>query len=159
MDLVITNNGTDNIALLVGHGNGTFASPKLYPTGSSSSISIAIGDLNSDNRSDIAFINNDTSTIGIMLGYDEFFPIQMTYATDRAPCSVAVGDFNHDTRLDIVVANRDSNTVDILLGYRNGSFANQTTYSTGSLPFSGAVGDFNNDTLLDIVVANNRDQT
>ncbi|CAF4379983.1 unnamed protein product, partial [Rotaria sordida] len=50
MDLVVTNNGTDNIALFAGYGNGTFASPTMYSTGSSSSISIAIGDLNRDNR-------------------------------------------------------------------------------------------------------------
>ncbi|CAF5113184.1 unnamed protein product, partial [Rotaria sp. Silwood1] len=94
-----------------------------------------------------------------MLGYDEFFPIQTTYATGRVPCSVAVGDFNHDTRLDIVVANRGSNTVGVLLGYENGSFLNQTQYLTGSWPFSVAVGDFNNDTQLDIVIANFDDNT
>ncbi|CAF5191889.1 unnamed protein product, partial [Rotaria sp. Silwood1] len=42
MDVVVSNNGTHNVALLVGYGNGTFASPKMYSTGSSSSISIAI---------------------------------------------------------------------------------------------------------------------
>ncbi|CAF4054813.1 unnamed protein product [Rotaria sordida] len=159
MDLVVANNGTYNIALFVGYGNGTFASPKMYSTGSSSSVFIAIGDLNRDNRSDIAIINNDTSTIGIMLGYDEFFPIQTTYSTGLAPYSVAVGDFNNDTHLDIVVVNRDGNNISVFLGYGNGSFANQKKYSTGSSPWSVAVGDFNNDTHLDIVVANSGDNT
>ena len=68
MDLITVNNGTDNIAVLLGYGNGTFLSPQLYSTGSSSSISIAINDLNKDNRIDVVVVNNDTGSINIMLG-------------------------------------------------------------------------------------------
>ena len=80
----------------------------MYRTGSHSSISVAIGDLNKDHRLDIVVVNNDTGSIDILLGQYEGFLNQTNYPTGSYPLSVAVGDFNNDTRLDIVVANERS---------------------------------------------------
>ncbi len=53
---MVTNCETDNIAILLGHNNGTFANAVEYFTGARS-YSIAIDDFNKDNRSDIAAAN------------------------------------------------------------------------------------------------------
>ena len=145
---------SNNVSVLLGYGNGSFANQMTYSTGSYP-YSVAVGDFNNDTRLDIVVANYGNNNVSVLLGYGNgSFANQMTYSTGSDPQSVAVGDFNNDTRLDIVVANYDNNDVSVLLGYGNGSFANQMTYSTGSYPSSVAVGDFNNDTRLDIVVAN-----
>ncbi|CAF4304936.1 unnamed protein product [Rotaria sordida] len=143
--------------MLLGYHNGTFASPKMYSTGSSSSIAAAVGDFNNDRRLDMAVVSNDTNIIAILYGYDKGFSSKSTYSTGRFPQSVAVGDFNNDTRLDVVVTNYYDNTVSVLLAYANGSFQNQMTFSTGANPYGVTVGDFNNDIILDIVVTNHGD--
>jgi hypothetical protein len=160
LDIAVANYGTNNIGIFLGYGNGTFANPKLFSTGSSRPFFITSGDFNNDNRFDIAVANYGTNDIGVLLGDDDgSFQDQIISFTgyDSLPYSLAVGDFDHDDRLDMAVANFGIDNIGILLGYGNGSFANQQIYTTkhGSNPSSIAVGDFNNDHHLDIVVANN----
>ena len=64
-DLVVTNNGINNIDVLLGSRDGTFEISKMYSTGSISSISFAVGDLNKDYRLDRIVVRNDTDCIDI----------------------------------------------------------------------------------------------
>ncbi|CAF1303378.1 unnamed protein product [Rotaria sp. Silwood1] len=173
LDIVVANNGTNDVGILLGWGNGSFADPILYSTGTGSRpYSIAIGDFNNDNRMDIAAANSETGTVGIFLGYDNgSFADQITYSTgDRSyPYSIVISDFNNDNNMDIAVANYGESqtviinipygksfTVAVLLNIGNGTFAPAVMYSTGyySLPNSIAAGDFNNDKKMDIAVVN-----
>jgi hypothetical protein len=161
LDVVVANNGTDNIMVLLGSGYGTFVSHASYSTGNDSNPCwVAVGDFNNDNRLDIAVANSGNDNIGIFLSNGTgTFSSQITYSTglDSQPYSVAVLDFNNDTQLDIAVANYGSNSVGVFFGYGNGSFQNQSIFYTGfdSHPFGIVVGDVNNDNLTDIVVTNN----
>jgi hypothetical protein len=160
LDIAVANYGTNNIGIFLGYGNGSFASQKLFSTGSSHPLFIATDDFNKDNRSDIAVANYGTNNIGVFLGYgDGSFQNQITSFTgyDSLLYSLAVGDFNEDNHLDIAIANYDIDIIGIFLGYGNGSFQSQNTYTTdyGSNPSSIAVADFNDDNHLDIVFANN----
>jgi hypothetical protein len=160
LDIAVANYGTNNIGIFRGYGNGSFASQKLFSTGSSHPLFIKSGDFNNDNRSDIAVANYGTNNIGVFLGYGNgSFQNQITSFTgyDSLLYSLAVADFNEDNHLDIAIANYDIDNIGIFLGYGNGSFQSQNTYTTGygSNPSSIAVGDFNDDNHLDIVVANN----
>ncbi|CAF3864097.1 unnamed protein product [Rotaria sp. Silwood1] len=173
LDIAFGNGITNNIGILLGWGNGSFADPILYSTGTGSRpYSIAIGDFNNDNRMDIAAANSETGTVGIFLGYDNgSFADQITYSTgDRSyPYSIVISDFNNDNNMDIAVANYGESqtviinipygksfTVAVLLNIGNGTFAPAVMYSTGyySLPNSIAAGDFNNDKKMDIAVVN-----
>ncbi|UJR18376.1 hypothetical protein I4U23_005280 [Adineta vaga] len=158
LDIVVANIGYINyiyhVAVFLGIGNGYFRSQTLFPTGSQP-YSVAVGDFNNDNRSDIVVANYNGSSVSVLLGYGNgTFANQMMFPTGSQPYSVAVGDFNNDNRSDIVVANYNGSSVSVLLGYGNGTFASQRIFPAGNGPRSIAVGDFNDDNQLDIVVAN-----
>ncbi|CAF0834378.1 unnamed protein product [Rotaria sp. Silwood1] len=161
MDIVIANNGTDSVAILLGFGNGSFANQTIYSTGiESQPQSIAIGDLNNDENMDIIVANSGSDNVGIFLGIGNgTFRNQITFYTGNRsmPTCVAVGDLNGDNNMDIIVANNGTNSIGIFLGVGNGTFVNQINFSTGngSNPIYVTVGDFNNDNQLDIVVINN----
>ena len=159
LDIAVANYGTHNIAIYLGHCNGSFADPRMFPTSSSRPLFITSGDFNNDNRSDIVTANYGTNTIGLFLGCGNgSFQSEKRFFTgyDSILYSLATGDFNEDNQLDIAIANYGTNNMGILLGYANGSFAEQQIYSTGrnSNPASIAIADLNNDTHLDIVIAN-----
>jgi hypothetical protein len=163
LDIVVANYLSNNIGILLGYDNGTFASVITYPTGSNSlPRSVAVGDFNNDNRLDIVVANEATGNVGnvgVFVGYGNgTFPIMITYSTGNRsdPISVIVGDFNNDGRLDIAVANSGTDNIGLIFGNGDGTFSNQTTYPTGSgsRPYSIAIGDFNNDNQLDIAIAN-----
>ena len=134
-DIVVANSGTNNVGVLLGYGNGSFAAIITYSTGDGSyPIAVAVGDFNNDDRLDIVVANYDTNNVGVLLGYGNgSFSIVKTYSTGEGstPYAVTVSDFNNDGQLDIVVANYGTDNVGILFGYGNGTFENQVTYSTG----------------------------
>ena len=160
LDVVVANNGTNNIMVLFGSGHGTFDNQMIYLTGNNSNpCGVAVGDFNNDRRLDIVVANSGANNIGIFLSNgSDTFSTQITYSTgvDSHPYSVAILDFDDDTRLDVVVANYGSNSVIVLFGDGNGNFTKQSIFNTGfdSHPFSLAVGDVNNDGHTDIIATN-----
>ncbi|CAF4123640.1 unnamed protein product [Rotaria sp. Silwood2] len=156
VDIVVVNYGYNNIGVLLGYKNGSFANQRTYSTGSRPT-SVAVGDLNKDDRLDIVVTNSNGISVSVLLGHGNgFFTHQTTYSTGLWPISIAIGDFNNDTRLDIVVANRDSKNVSVLLGHINVVFVKKMLLTTGlgSRPQSFVFGHFNNDDRLDIAIAN-----
>ena len=160
LDIVITNVGTNNIGVLLGYGNGSFAAIVTYSIETSSlPFSVAVSDLNHDNRLDIVEANSGTDSIGVLLGNGDgtFSAVQLySTGTGSEPLSLVLTDLNNDSQLDIVVANYGTNDVAILFGYGNGTFGNQIVFSTGfsSSPYWVSIGDFNNDNRTDIATAN-----
>ena len=82
IDIISVNSKSDSISLIMGLGNGSFASQKIYSTGNGSHPSaIALGDFNNDNRSDFVIANKGTDNIGILIGFNySSFQSQNTYA-------------------------------------------------------------------------------
>jgi hypothetical protein len=158
LDIVVANYGSNNIGLLFGCGNGSFASQWIFETGSSSHPSaIVIADVNDDNFLDLVVANYVSNTVPIFLGNGQgAFEPQTPYPTELLSASsfIGHGDFNNNGRSQIVIAYDDSDNVNIVLPYDTRFSSYFTSYTTGSSPWSVAVGDFNNDTRLDIVVAN-----
>jgi len=155
LDIAVANYGTNNVGILLGNGNGTFANQTTYLLHSASPYSIGVGDFNRDHQLDIVVTNKGINNVGLLQGRgDGTFTQATMYSTgSSSSISVAVADFNNDNLLDITIINNDTNNIGILFSY-NDDFSNQRTYSTGTGPFSVAVCDFNNEAQLDIVVTN-----
>jgi hypothetical protein len=158
LDIVVTNWGTQNIGVLLGYGNGSFAATITSTSGDvSPPTAVAVGDINNDDRLDIVVAYYHANNVEVCLGYGNgSFSVTKTYSTGKgsAPIGVTVVDIDSDSHLDIIVPNFGTDSVGILFGYGNGSFQNQLTYSTGneSWPVDITVGDFNSDNRLDIAI-------
>ena len=153
-DLAVANFGSDDVSILLGLGDGTFADQVCYGAGNAPHC-VAAADFNDDGHLDLAVANATSDDVSILLGLgDGTFADQVRYAAGDLPQSVAAGDFNADGHLDLAVANFDSDDVSILPGLGNGTFAAQVRYGTGDSPRSVATGDFNGDGHLDLAVAN-----
>ena len=160
LDIAVGNVMTECIGILLGYGNGSFASLVTYPLEVNfSPLAIDVGDVNNDDLLDIVVVDYDSGSIGVFLGIGNGrFSSMSMYTTDvnSKPMSMGLGDVNNDNCLDIVICNYGTNSVTILLGNGNGSFTFLITYflENQSSLFSIALGDFNNDDKLDIAVAN-----
>jgi hypothetical protein len=152
-DLVVVNQASNAISVLLNIGNGTFGTATTYPTGPSPQF-VAVGDFNNDGNPDVIVANTNSSTIGIFLGNgDGTLRPMVSINVGFEPIALAVADFNNDGRLDIAVANFGSNTVSVLLGNGDGSFQAPSDYAVDINPRSIVAGDFNGDGKLDIAVS------
>ncbi|CAF4076324.1 unnamed protein product, partial [Rotaria sp. Silwood1] len=163
MDLAIANYGTNNVGILLGTSNNTFANQITFSTDPNSHpYSLAVGHLNDDNMLDIVVTNYGNNSVGVFLGQgDGTFMSQTTYSLGTvSPYSIGIGDFNNDNRMDVVVSNNGTHNVGLLVGYGNGTFASPKMYSTGSSSsISIVIGDLNKDNRLDITFINNDTST
>src|SRR5947209_5068 len=68
-DLAVANYTSGTVSILLGNGNGTFASSGSPVSVGSSPQSIALGDLNGDGTPDLAATNRLANTVSILLGH------------------------------------------------------------------------------------------
>jgi hypothetical protein len=158
LDLAVPNSSDNTLTILLGNGDGTFASTLLSPYMGSLPISIAVGDFNRDGILDLAVANEASSDVTILLGNGDgtFAPATSFPSAGAKPYAIAVGDFNRDGKLDLAVANEAGNNLTISLGNGDGTFTPAAASpATGNGPMAVAVGDFNGDGKLDLAVANN----
>jgi hypothetical protein len=155
LDLAVANQGSNSVSVLLGNGDGTFATAQNYPVGSQPSA-LALGDFNGDDKPDLVVTNSD-STISVLLGKgDGTFRPSLTSPGVASPVSVAVGDFRGNGKQDLAVSQSLSSfqtAVSVLLGNGDGTFAAPiTTPLNGNVTVAGnlVVGEFSGNGKADV---------
>jgi hypothetical protein len=156
LDLVIANESTNNISVLLGDGKGNFAPAHVIATGSKPK-SIALADFNRDGKLDIVTANFGTSagTISVLFGKgDGTFQTPRNFPAGIETQSVVVGDLNNDGIPDIAVASVQSESVYAFLSNGDGTFQPPVIFVFNN-GYAGmtqiALGDMNQDGILDVV--------
>ena len=158
---VVTEDGSDNVCVLLTHPNGSLAAPKCkVPVGASGSYNgLTLGDFNGDGKLDAAVTNTNNGGSGeqvlTMLGNGDG-TLQDSIPTSTGALglwAIGSGDFNRDGKLDVVVGNRNSPVgVGLLLGKGNGKFKAPKPYAGSDGPEAIVPGKINSDKGLDLAV-------
>jgi hypothetical protein len=151
-DLGVANDLSQDVAILLGTGMGTFSEASFYGAGEISRA-VAVGDFNEDDHQDLVVANEGSDDVAILLGTGTgSFSDATFFAAGVTPRSVTLGDFNEDGHQDLAVPN--VNNVGILLGMGTGIFSDASFYCADYHLRSIAVGDYDEDGHQDLAVAN-----
>ena len=152
MDLVAGDVTNNDLAMLLGNGDGTLKPAVTYHIDAAPHFIIA-NDFNRDGKLDLAIVFPYAAKIGIFLGKgDGSFGPPLNYPIGKFPTRIIAADFNRDGRMDLALSG-GNNDIDILLGNGNGTFQNPQNYIFPEVPAVLAAGDFNGDGRIDLIVA------
>jgi hypothetical protein len=173
LDLAVAISGSNDIAVLLGNGDGTFQAPGFYAVGTGTwwppgaGTPLVAGDFTGDGHLDLAVANPGSDDVSVLFGNgDGTFQPAVQYPVGRFPNAVVAGDFTGDGHLDLAVAcygnenltlgqgpaGTDPGGVYLLLGNGNGTFQPAKEYAAAQGPCSLVAGDFRGDGKLDLAV-------
>ena len=161
IDLATTADVASNdLAILFGNGDGTFAAPVYVNLPSSSSPGdVVAGNLDTDTDIDLAVgLKDNAQVIAVINQSGGTFVLGATAATGAEPRGMDIGDADGDGDLDLVVANRSGNSVTFLLNSGDATFAS-TTMPAGIEPRAAVWANLDSDSDLDAAVSNHDDRT
>ena len=168
-DLAVVNLLSNNVSVFLnttatGTAAISFAPKRDFATGDGP-LSVAVGDLNGDGKSDLSVVRFNFGTVSVLLNTTAVgaltpdFAVQQDFVTGDGPAFVTGVELNGDGKLDLVVTNFVFNTVSVLLnstttGAPTVTFAANREFATGTGPIAVAVDDLNADGKPDLAVAN-----
>jgi hypothetical protein len=162
LDMAISNDMSNTVAIYFGNGDGTFQTPTpsdIYAV-AGNPYNILVGDVNNDGKLDLVTGNLSSQSISVLLGNgDGTFQPAMNTSTGVAAESITMADVNFDGNLDLVIPNYLHQEVAVLLGNGNGTFQQPVNYAVQGLPIDVKLGDFTGDGKLDIAAVNNYSNT
>ena len=160
-DLLVVTVGDSKLWMLKNLGSGQFDSPMELALEAYRPLAAFVGDLNGDDKDDIAVANSETDNLTVALwtnGAKGLAGKALTTATvpvgGKMPNSIAQGIFRPaTTNKDLVTCNWEDDTVSVLLGNGDGSFQSAAVYDVSTNPRDVAVADMDSDGFDDIIVA------
>jgi hypothetical protein len=160
LDLVATT-FADNVAILLGDGQGSFDEPTFASLGDGSGpTALLVTRIDGDAALDLAVVNLGDDSLTVLRGRGDgtfdFFDAAATAVPTTGIASTAIvgDDFNNDGFTDLAIVNEISEDVSVFLGNGNGTFRNPRRHGTGMGPTALAVGRINGDAFSDLAVAN-----
>jgi hypothetical protein len=158
-DLAIANQGTKNVTILEGNGDGTFKEfPNSPLTVGNFPVAIASGTLNGSNGPALAIVNQQDNTLSVYLGNGDGTFVaasQSPLQTDKTPSGVAIADLAQSSTGGIAVTNTAVGTVTVFADLGSGLFASAIEPAAGTNPVAILAGNFTNSAFPDVVVTNN----
>ncbi len=166
-DLAITNTLSNTFSIFKNTGSGGTISftPKVDFQIFASPADLAISDMDSDGRMDVAMVIPSHPQILVYrnssTGSNISFVYGLNLITEMNPSSIAIANINGDDKPDIVVAN--DNAAGSVSVYDNTSrtgsiwFSTKTEFATGNSSRKLALGDVNEDGRPDIIAGNYND--
>ena len=141
LDLATANYFSNDVSVLLGNGDGSFAFESRYSAGFGP-ISIVTGDFNGDGRLDLATANFYSDDVSVLLAIEGgSFASQARYRVGSGPNLIVTGDFNGDGNLDLAFRNDEAGGVSILIGLGNEGFQEEVRIVIGGGP-TLVTGDF-----------------
>jgi hypothetical protein len=162
-DVVVTNEFTGDITVLLGNGSGGLALTSVgYAVGGYPFGAAIVEDLNGDGLADI-LVADDNQSLVWMAGFgDGTFQAARDYYTPVPEngyaygYSIASGDFNGDGFADLVVGNfgdQEGAGITVFLSNPDGSLQPGVNYGASGYFGYATVADFNGDGNLDIAAS------
>ena len=168
LDLAVANEGSDNVSILSGNGQGTFQPLSLISLGNDPFVlpnALVAGNFNGDGLTDLAvvsqsfdFFANVTDNVTILLDAGQgLFDVQPSIGlgTFLSPVSIAAGDFFDQGHTDLAVADTNAGQVYLLEGDGQGKFVLQQSaldLGSGGAPITLTTGSFTGDGEIDLAV-------
>ncbi len=170
IDIVTTNNATDDVSLFRGLGNGQYGGAEIFTTrvgaGGDNPVDIVITDVTNDGVQDVIVACSTSDDVVVLAASGGNLAAPQRFSTllgdgGDNPTRLAVFDVTQDGVKDLITANSTSHDISILPGLGAGvAFGSPVILSNlapgdiATSPRELHVGDFNNDSIADIAVAN-----
>ncbi|MFO0425041.1 MAG: FG-GAP-like repeat-containing protein [Planctomyces sp.] len=152
IDIVNTNRGDSNVAILKNNGSGVFGTPSYVEGGGNGEFGLNAADMNQDGILDLVVGAHDSQTMVVAIGDGAG---GYTPGTGRPlsgkPWQVAVGDLNGDGREDVASVNGRTSGVtgELLMGDGRGGLSAPESYGIDSFGLASDLGDIDGDGDLD----------
>jgi hypothetical protein len=149
LDVAVPHANANNVAILLGDGNGNLSAPTLFAVGGVAPQTVATADLNKDGILDLVTGDVGSGHISILLGIGNgtFQPGTSMPTGSGFTASIITEDLNGDGKLDLITNGA------VFLGQGNGTFQAAINFAAGSAPSLVRSGDFNRDGTLDLVTS------
>jgi type II secretory pathway component GspD/PulD (secretin) len=156
LDLAIVDETTNQVSILLGKGDGTFAQASSSPFAVGKfPVAIASADLNGDSHPDLTVVNQADNTVSVLLGNGDgtfVAAVNSPLATGQAPTSVSIADFNGDGNPDIAVTDPQTSSVSVFLGLGSGLFAPAFELPVGTNPTVILAASLSGASLPDVAI-------